>query len=290
MTIDIRDRDRIDHADVVALNFIRADPPFVFRQHFRNGLRSRLVAVLPTGDVRRERQGVMLDGVRVFPRARPVKMLRIFRTRFESLEQALEEARRLRAAERHLTPDFIARSAEFYVEYRHDGRRDILLCGLQEYVAGVALDPWQVEGPADLDLLQRRLRDHGPVPPPEVFRRRVRERVAAFAVRVRRMLAADGLLPDLAGARNLLVTAVPELRLVDINNISRIRWEPPIPLDDRGYPVLDKSIEALDRLERGLLGGPGLAHEAAYRPFFHPARRRQVTELERRFRLRWPGP
>lgn len=289
MTGDIRDQPRIDHEDILALNFIRRDPPFIFRPYFRNGLRSRIMAVLAPTDVRRESRGTTVDGVRIFPRARPVKMLRIFRARFETLAQALEETRRLKVVERHLAPDFIARSLEFYVDYRRPGRSEILLCGLQDYVCGVALDPWQCQRPDSLATLYRRLRAETDALDWSSFRNRLQERLATFTGRVRRMLTTDGLLPDLAGARNLLVTATADLCLVDINNIHPLDDGERVPVDDKGYPVLDKSIEALDRIDRHLLGGRGLSAEGAYRKYFTPSRRARVRTLERAFQRRSPG-
>ncbi len=39
----------------------------------------------------RERTGIEIDGVKWFPRTKPAKMLRIFRTKFKRLEEAIEE-------------------------------------------------------------------------------------------------------------------------------------------------------------------------------------------------------
>ena len=69
MAEDIRDKSAIDHEDVVGLNFIQADGPYVFRRSYRNGLRSHVMAVLLAADVTVETKGMMADGVRWFPRA-----------------------------------------------------------------------------------------------------------------------------------------------------------------------------------------------------------------------------
>jgi hypothetical protein len=52
--LDIRDRETLQHGDIVSLNFIRADCPYVFRRHFRCGLRSHILEVLDPEAVRRE--------------------------------------------------------------------------------------------------------------------------------------------------------------------------------------------------------------------------------------------
>ncbi len=286
---DIRDRVRLDHADVVALNFIRADAPYLFRPHFRSGLRSHILEMLPRQAVILESQGMAAGGVPFFPRARPVKMLRIFRRRFTSLAEALGETRRFKVLERCLGPAHIARSCEFYVDYRRGQRREILLCGLQDPVAGTGLDPWQVQRPGYLAELHERLRretgDRAGMADAD-FQRRLRGQARELIRRVRAMMTGDALVPDLAGVRNLLVTRGPRIVLVDINNIHPLVRGPEIPLDDKGYPVLDRSLEALERLGRGLLGRSILARHPDYALFFDPVRQRRVAALEAGFTAR----
>ncbi len=284
MTMDIRDCDRIEHGDILALNFIRADAPYVFRRHFRTGLRSRIIEVLDPAAAALERGGVLVDGVRCFPRARPVKMLRIFRTRFADLDRASEETRRLKIVERYLAPDLMAASSEFFVHYRIGGRLQILLCGLQDYVHGVALDPWLVGYPGYLRQLHGRLEDEtGAIVPPERFLPRLSASLERFVTQIRQMMDHDRLIPDLAGARNLIVAGDGTLRLVDINNLSRLSFGRPIPLDDKGYPVMDKSIEALELLARHLLGKDELRSDTAFGVFFTPSRQSRVRAAEARF-------
>ena len=91
MTEDIRDRPTIDHADVMALNFVNAAAPVVFRRHFRQGLRSHVLEILDPQAVAVERKGTMVDGVMRFPKAEPRRMLRIFRTRLHTLDEGLDE-------------------------------------------------------------------------------------------------------------------------------------------------------------------------------------------------------
>jgi hypothetical protein len=97
------------------------------------------------------------------------------------------------------------------------------------------------------------------------------------------MMAHDQLVPDLAGARNLIATGDGLLRLVDINNIRRLVFSDPIPLDDKGYPVMDKSIEALDLLVRHLLQRDELRRDKTFRRYFTPDRLARVRAAEAHF-------
>jgi hypothetical protein len=287
MERDLRDRPHIDHGDIEALNFIRAESPYLFRRHFRNGMRSHVMEVLPAEAVARETSGMMRDGVRWFPRATPLYMLRLFRRRFDSLDQALEEIRRVRIIEAYLARDQLARSDEFIVTYRSAGGSEILLCGFQEYAAGQALDPWQPVSPV---RLARRLLPAGtPDPDPSEtgrFETRFRANVQRFADSIKTMAAGAGLIPDLAGIRNMVATREGNLRLVDINNVSRVSFDRDILLDDKGYPVCDKSVEALWRMEQAWTNRDPDPGTDLYRHFLTPGRMARVRETERRFYCR----
>jgi hypothetical protein len=74
-----------------------------------------------------------------------------------------------------------------------------------------------------------------------------------------------------------------QIKLVDINNISRVHFDTTIRLDDRGYPVCDKSIEALAMLERKILGHPIDGNDPIYRTFLISQRMEAVAALERQF-------
>ena len=63
---------------------------------------------------------------------------------------------------------------------------------------------------------------------------------------------------------NILFTASATIHLVDINNISKISTSDNIPIDDKGYPACDKSIEALSLIEKGVLGHPVDMQEDLY--------------------------
>ena len=92
--------------------------------------------------------------------------------------------------------------------------------------------------------------------------------------------------PDLAGIGNILVTADAQVKLVDINNISRLWFDDRIRVDDKGYPVSDKSIEALSLLEQHCTGGTGgvdLENDPVYQMFLDPQRMQEVRRLEKTF-------
>lgn len=285
-TMDIRDQSAIHHADVEGLNFIRAASPFVFRRHFRQGLRSHIMEILHRSDVDLEDQGTVVDGVRCFPRARPAYMLRIFRTRLPSLEDALAEIARVDVVARYLGTEFAAASSEFVVEYHGPQGPVIMLCGLQAYVPGEILDPWSLlDAERLLPSLYASL--HGtPGHPPgnrQQWFAALRRKAARFVRAVKAMVAEEGQIPDLAGAGNLVVPATGEIKLVDINNISPVVLEEAVPLDDKGYPVCDKSIEALALIEAKVLGRSIDPDESLYRFFLDPARKRRAEAAEAHF-------
>lgn len=264
---DVRDRESLEHEDIAGLNFVRRQCPYVFRRHFRQGLRSHVMEVLTPEGLEAERSGIVAGGFRRFPDAQPLKMLRIFRSRFSNSSQALEEIRRLRIVERYLPPDLLARSEEFLVTYWNEDGDHLLLCGLQEYVSGEILDPWSL-----------------PVSFPEAVKGPLARHAARFTAGVKQMVLEGGYIPDLAGIGNLFATPEGRIKLVDINNISRIREGDGICLDDRGYPACDKSIEALARIEQHLCGaGPRVTDEPPYNEVFRAERMREVRKIEKRF-------
>jgi len=284
--IDIREKANLSAGDVLELNFIRTPAPFVFRRHYRQGLRSHILELLHPADVQREKRGVVSDGIKWYPRARPVKMLRIFRTRFPTRAAAYEELKRVIAIATYLGPDLYARSNEFLVSYRIAKNEEILLCGLQEYVEGLNVDPWgylNAERLAD-NLTRPRIKrtdeDH--------FDRRalirtIRTGAEAFIDAVKAMIHQTGLIPDLAGDGNLILTDSGLIKLVDINNISPLEFNNRIYVDEKRYPVCDKSVEALYELEMNLAGRRANAVDPLYRWFLDPERRSEVRLLEREF-------
>jgi hypothetical protein len=283
---DIRDKLRLTHQDVLALNFIRTPCPYIFRRHYRTGLRSHIMEVLDPVDVKREREGLFLEGVKHFPKTEPKKMLRIFRTKFSSLKSAEEELRRVKIIAGFLAPEHMAMSNEFLVDYKRGRRKDCLLCGLQEYVKGETVNPW-----TGLDRTQLISFFHRMVPKRsdafdesgEKWLHKVRQHAETFVGKIRDMILNANTVPDLAGAGNLILTPTGHIKLVDINNISRVPFNTTIPVDDRGYPVCDRSIEALYLLEEKLLQTPPLKEDTIYSIFLDPGRTKAVRAIEKAF-------
>jgi len=290
MIEDVRDKPSLGEADLLALNFIRRPTRYIFRRHYRVGLRSHIMEVLRPEDVARERDGVTVDGVTWFPRAKPLRMLRIFRTRFRSLTHAEAEVGRVKAIETYLDPDHFARSEEFLVDYVTGGRRETVLCGLQEFVEGEILEPWSALDRECLIALFRQMdcskSDHSGEGAEE-WLLNVRQSAGTFIGQIKKMIVEARHVPDLAGVGNLLVTPTGTIKLVDINNVSPVGFRPEIELDDRGYPVCDKSIEALSLLEEKLLGAFDWRGDSIYRSFLIPERMKEVEALVKEFR---PSP
>ena len=283
---DVRDKLRLTHQDILALNFIRTSCPYVFRRHYRTGLRSHIMEVLDPEDVKKEREGLIVEGMKHFPKAKPKRMLRIFRTKFSGLKNAEEELRRVKIIAGFLAPDHMAMSSEFLVDYTQGRKRDCLLCGLQEYVKGETINPW-----TDLDRAHLISLFHRMVPKKnKAFDKRgekwlhmVQQNAEAFVGKLRDMILKASTVPDLAGAGNLILTLAGRIKLVDINNISEVSFDTTIPVDDRGYPVCDRSIEALSLLEEKLLQRPPEREDRIYSVFLDPGRIKAVRAMERAF-------
>jgi len=284
METDIRSKAFAGPEDFMRLNFIRREMPFAFRRHYRQGLRSHVMEVLLKEHLQWERSGFQDGAVRKYPRARPQKMLRVFRNRFKGLEEAMEEIRRVKTVERFLAPDFMARSEEFLVDYITEGTRRVLLCGLQDYIEGEALDPWSPVQSGLLEELASRGRRHDS----ETRLERLRVRAEEFINRVKQMIREAGVIPDLAGVNNLILTPGGFIKLVDINNISTVSLDPDIAVDDKGYPICDKSVQALGLLEQKLLHrGPDM-EEPVYCTILAPRRLMKVKAVEKAFHLAHP--
>jgi hypothetical protein len=217
--------------------------------------------------------------MRIFPRARPVKMLRILRNRFNSPDMALEEIKKYRILLEFLGADLVAKSEEFIVEHREQGLPQILLCGLQEYVEGTILDPWHLTGEECLG--------HFYTPYPGISLRAFIQQAVSdinnFVTAITAMIKADSQIPDLAGDGNLMLTPRGRLKLVDINNIVVIQPGSTIQLDDKGYPCCDKSVEVLSILAHRVLHRPLSPDDPFYQRFLAPDRKQRVRKLEQRF-------
>jgi len=284
---DIRDKAFIRHEDIIGLNFILNRRRYVFRRHYRQGLRSHIIEVLDPAHVEAESQGFLRNGIRWYPKAIPLKMLRIFRLRFSRIEEVFDETRKLRIVEQYLGPKFLAVSSEFVVDYIGPDKRDFILCGLQDFVKGRGLDPWQPFNEIEKGNFHLRSNDFSNE---EIEKEtmtvidRIQKNAANFIDGIKRMVLEANYVPDLAGVRNILLTPCGNIRLVDINNISYITFDSQIKVDDKGYPVCDKSIEALAQLEQNLLNRSINMREKIYKVFLEPERMKAVAEIENRFR------
>jgi hypothetical protein len=293
---DIRDKLRLNHSDILELNFIRSPGRFVFRRHYRAGLRSHVMGVLRPEDVKREKEGIERDGVKWFPKAKPLKMLRVFRTRFDRLEDATQELKRVKMVEKYLAPEYMAMSNEFLVDYHVHGKYETLLCGLQEYVEGEILDPWELLDQQSLWALFCRMtvhEEHGSRSKQDQIEKwagTVRSKAGRALAQIRKMIREAYLIPDLAGVGNLVLTPSGGIKLVDINNISEVSREADISCDGKGYPVCDKSVEALSLLEQKLLGRSLDKTDPVYGVFLDAGRMKEVQVLEKVFhRSRGPA-
>jgi hypothetical protein len=283
---DIRDKSCIRHEDVVSLNFIMDTNDYVFRRYHLNGLRSHIMEVLDSKDVEKENHGVYVDAIQRFPIAKPIKMLRIFRKRFSGFEKILEEIRRFQIVEHYLTSLHLAMSEEFIVDYRFGKKRDILLCGLQEFVEGECLDPWSLQKTNYLENLADKLLERAgqvSVLSERDLILRIEKSAESFVHRVKKMIREGCYVPDLAGNCNILVTCEGHVKLVDINNISYISSDGCILMDDFNYPVCDKSIEALSLIELNLLGQKIEKNDPVYKTSMNPERLREVNRLAFQF-------
>jgi len=288
MTQDIRDKSHITHDDVLALNFIREPGAYVFRKYHKQGLRSHILEVLDPGDVLKQTKGEIVEGIRVFPWAKPLKILRIFRTKFSSVKDVCEEIRKLKIIEKYLPQDTYAKSDEFIVDYIWNDLRDLILCGLQEYVEGEVLNPWDPIPKhqwADIFMpKETSIADDGQTTPEQKIHN-FQKNLENFIVCVKKLILEANLIPDFAGVENLLITPTGNIKLVDINNISTISFGPDISLDDKGYPVCDKSVEAISMIEKGMLEKPIDKTERLYNIFLDPQRMKDVSALEEKFHL-----
>ncbi|MEE4355480.1 MAG: hypothetical protein V2I97_03375 [Desulfococcaceae bacterium] len=270
--------DYVSSADIFGLNFIRRTAPYIFRRHYSRGLRSHISWLLRPEDVAKESRGEMHGGIRIYPQARPVKVLRIFKKHFVSAEELLHETGRYQMTAAYLAPENIAESQEFAVTYLSSGGKRILLCGLQDYVSGNVLDPWDdIYWRADSDLFR-----HMKISCENHFFQKIRSSGRQFIMRVKELAAKKGLIPDLAGIGNILLSADGNIKLVDINNVSTVDFGQEIRTDDKGFPVCDKSVEALALLEEKLLGSQVSMAEKLYRFYLHPERKARTMEIIRK--------
>ena len=278
--VDVREKAFLTSREVRELNFIRDTGKFFFRRHNHQGLRSHIFEILDAASVQREHNGIEIDGYRRYPRALPKYVLRIFRSKFNSPEEAFAEISRYSIVLRFLGPELIAQSSEFIVDYIHAEKKEITLCGIQEFVDGSVLNPWQLPVSTSLDLLyQGSIAAKGKTHPAMLARYSIQE----FIRRTLVMIIEAGYIPDLAGHGNLLFCRNGTLKLVDINNIIKVALHDRITLDDKGYPSCDKSIEALSLLIKRFLPEKQFPGQDILDHFLSESRMAKVQQLEKDF-------
>ncbi|MDA3790842.1 MAG: hypothetical protein PF503_20400 [Desulfobacula sp.] len=278
---DIRDQAYLTEREVLKLNFINDSSHYIFRKYYRSGLRSHILEILAAQDVLKETHGEITEGIRMFPRAKPKKMLRILRNRFKNKEAVFQEIKKYQLFLKFLGPDFIAESEEFIVDYTGTGKSQIVLCGLQEYIEGEILDPWGLGGKNFLlDLFKS-----STCPDSQLAARveKAQKNITIFVKKIRQMISDTGYIPDLAGFGNLILTIEGNLKLVDINNIVEIKLNNSIPIDDKGYPSCDVSVEVLSLLEKDILQKNIQMDDPLYRFFLSRERKIKVKAIEKKF-------
>ncbi len=275
MKTDIRDKPTLSHDDIAGLNFIKYPSRYFFRNHFREGLRSRLIQVLEQSDVALETRGTLQEGIRIFPIAQPVAMLRIFKNKFSSPRDIQKEIDNYKILQQRLSESHYAVSSEFMVDYTWGRHKNILLCGLQEYVHGESVDPWHANAILKIEGIVKGS--------PAGTLKVAFDNLASFVNCIKDIIMKTGTIPDLAGVGNLLMTPLGIVKLVDINNISKLSMDHHIPVDDKGYPVSDKSVQALFQIETRILGRSKDTADTLYRFFLDPQRMKEVRELETTF-------
>ncbi|CCK81102.1 hypothetical protein [Desulfobacula toluolica] len=280
-TTDIRDRAYLSGSQVQSLNFIKDSGRYIFRKFYRSGLRSHIFEVIRAEDVLKETQGEITNGIRLFPRAKPLKIFRILRTRFKNKAAVFNEIKKYNLLFKFMGPELIAQSEEFIVDYTGTGKSRIILCGLQEYIEGEILDPWRIFGKNYLiDLFKSTQTDESQN---QAVARKARNNIAKFVKRIRHMIDDTRYIPDLAGIGNLILTRDGDLKLVDINNIVEIKLDDNILIDDKGYPSCDVSVEVLSILERNILQKDIQTNDPLYRFFLSSERKKKVKALEKKF-------
>lgn len=286
MQADIRNRKHISHKDIIELNFIRKQNKYVFRKYYKQGLRSHIMEVLHAGDVLKQNKGDTINGLIHYPIAKPFKILRIFRTKFNSLSEIMKEIGKYKIIEKYLPADCYAKSYEFIVEYVIEEKHDYILCGLQDYVEGKVFNPWDLDRKNHLANLIKNIQSQGYNPlkmTTEHLIQRVQKQVNKFIKGLKKMIMEANYVPDLAGIGNFILTYDGKIKLVDINNISKVSFGSDISIDDKGYPVCDKSIEAISIIEQKLLNRSIDKNEKIYRTFLDPQRLQKVKDLDANF-------
>ena len=248
--------------------------------------------ILHPADVVNENTGTLIDGVRKFPRAEPSMMFRVFRTQFETFGEAWAEVERVKIVSEYLAPEFMAYSYECIVEYHGPHGSELMLCGFQEYIEGSIIDPWTIlDAESLLPAIYKTMKNRGVTMPlsSDEWVADARKKGSQLIGRLKRMITHSGHIPDLAGVGNLIITPNGEICLVDINNISPVYSDSTIPLDEKGYPACDKSVEALSLIENKIAGRPINMEEKIYKRFLTSQRKSMVQEKAELFSEKFAG-
>ncbi|MBT3408936.1 hypothetical protein HN415_09755 [Candidatus Woesearchaeota archaeon] len=263
MEENIRIKKFLDNSDIVNLNFINSDSPYVFRRHIYHGLRSHIFQMVKKTDVEYETKGKMIDGIKFFPNSKPVGLLRIYRAAFSSYNEIKKESNKIKLLEKYLSEENMAKSQEFVVNYKCNGNYEILLCGVQRYVDGNNIDPWS-DNYYDIS----------------------KEKGKIFILKIKNLIYNESLIPDLSGYRNILKDSDNNFVLVDINNVLKVNVNSEIHLDSTGYPSVDKSVEALSLLEEKIVGKKN-NFEFIYNYFLRKDRMNEVNSIEKLWKLNY---
>jgi len=281
MTSDLINKTFLSENELQKLNFVNDSGRYVFRKYYRSGLRSHIFEVLTADDVLKETNGEVIDGIRMFPRAKPKKMFRILRNRFKNREVVLWEIKKYKLLLKFLGSELIAESDEFIVDSPGKETNQIVLCGLQEYIEGELLDPWKISGKDYLwDLFKSNTYENFQL---QELVQKAQNSIALLVEKIRHMITETGYIPDLAGVGNLVLSLDGGIKLVDINNIVEIKLDNNILIDNKGYPSCDVSVEVLSILERNILQKDILPYDPLYQLFLSPERRKKVKALEKEF-------
>ena len=219
-------------------------------------------------------------------------MFRVFRAKFETFEEAWAEVERVKIVSEYLAPEFMAHSYECIVEYHGPHGSELMLCGFQEYIEGDIIDLWTIlDAESLLPVIYKTMRDRGVAMPlsSAEWVADAREKGSQLIGRLKRMITHSGHIPDLAGVGNLIITPNGEICLVDINNISTVYSDSTIPLDEKGYPACDKSVEALSLIEQKIVGQPIDMEEKLYKQFLTSQRKNLAQEKAELFSEKFLG-
>lgn len=276
---DIRDIKHATSEEVNGLNFLNLTDQYVLRRHIYQGLRSHVFQILKTDDVRKENEGVVKEGEKKYPQATPIKILRIMRKKFQRLDDVKAEISKYKLIEKYFDHDSYAQSQEIVVDYIHNGENKVMLIGIQEYVAGFRLNPWSANiGFHITDFLKI-----SGINNIDETVSQIKKNIANFVQLLKSFILKTRYIPDLAGIGNIILKSDGNIVLVDINNISKVSFSDPIYVDDFGYPIVDRSIEAISCLDKFSLPDEYNRDCFLYNKFLSNHRCKKVNAIEKEF-------